>query len=246
MTIQFDEPPIERVRQEPKLRALTVERVENVTPGMLRLTLAGDALADFSSLGFDDHVKLLLPGGERRDYTPRRFQRLGGGGRLVIDFALHEAGPATRWALAARPGDRIDVGGPKGSAVIAPDCRDWLLVGDETALPAIGRFIEEARAGTRITALVAVTGAAEEQRFETEAELRMLWAHRADAADPSPLLARLDEITLRPGTFAWIAAEAGVARAARGALLERGHPLPWMKAGGYWIKGKADAHETIR
>lgn len=46
------------------------------------------------------------------------------------------------------------------------------------------------------------------------------------------------------GTFAWIAAEASVARAIRAELTgKRGHPLPWLKAAGYWTKGKADAAE---
>lgn len=243
-------PRIERVRHEIKIRTVEVAAIDFVTPGMLRITFVGDELADFASLAFDDHVKLLVPDGsggeERRDYTPRRFDAEAR--TLAIDFAVHDAGPATRWALAARPGDPLQIAGPKGSAVISPEVRHWLLIGDETALPAIGRRIEEARAGTEITSVVAVAGRQEEQRFETDALFSALWAHRplACASDPTVLLSALQDVELKTETFVWIAAEADVARAVRAYLLEtRRHPKSWTKAGGYWIAGLADAHERI-
>lgn len=245
-----DGPTIERVRQEPRLRALRVESVAHLTPGMLRVTLSGEDLADFRSFGFDDHVKLVVPAGpdrtERRDYTPRRFDPAAR--TLVLDFAVHEAGPATRWALDAKPGDTVEVGGPKGSAVVSPDVRRWLLVGDETALPAIGRRIEEAGPGTEITSVVAVAGPDERQTFETRAELTALWAHRplSAAAEPGALLDVIRTVRIPPDTFVWIAAEAVVARAVRDHVVgERGHARSWVKAGGYWIRGRADAHERI-
>jgi len=44
---------------------------------MLRVTFAGDELADFATASFDDHVKISLPDANgniiARDYTPRRF-----------------------------------------------------------------------------------------------------------------------------------------------------------------------------
>ena len=181
---------------------------------------------------------------ERRDYTPRRFCREAC--TLTIDFALHEAGPATRWALAARTGDPIQVAGPKGSSVTWDSVRRRLLVGDETALPAIGRCIEEAQAGVEITSLVAVAGPQEHQTFATHANLTTLWAHRplSTAADPTALLALVDSLALTRDTFVWVAAEAKVARAVRAHLVaERDHPPSWIKAGGYWIQGRADAHE---
>lgn len=250
-----DAPHIERIRHELKRRPLEVADVRRVTPGMLRVTLQGESLSDFVSLGFDDHVKLFIPAPsgepERRDYTPRRFDAR----TLAIDFATHgngqgEPGPATRWALAARPGDRIEVGGPRGSAVIHAEGgpRRWLLIGDETALPAIGRCIEEAEAGAAITSAVAVADPEEHQAFGTRAALTALWAHRPLEAshEAEALLALVRDVELQPGTFVWIAAEAGVARALRRHLVEeRGHPLGWLKAAGYWARGEADAHRSL-
>lgn len=242
-------PRIERVRHELRRRELTVTAVENLTPNMLRITLTGDDLADFASASPDDHVKIFLPGAgvepESRDYTPRRFD--ADGRRLILDFAVHDAGPATAWALQAKPGSSLLVGGPRGSAVIS-GVKRWLLVGDETALPAIGRRIEEAADDDVITVIAAVTDSLNEQSFQGKARVDTLWVHRplADAADAAPLLSALETIEIEPETFAWIAAEASVARALRTYLTqERHHPLAWLKAAGYWLKGQADAHEKI-
>ena len=242
-----ESPGIQRVRHEARRRVARVERVERVTPAMLRMTLGGDDLAGFHSLGFDDHLKLFVPGSEeRRDYTPRRQDPVAG--TLTIDFALHEAGPITRWAMAAKPGDIAEFGGPKGSAIVSADVRRWLLVGDETALPAIGRRIEEADAASEIDAVVAVSGPENEQPFETSAALRMRWVHRTvvAAADPSALVDAVREVDIRPDTFVWVAAEATVARAVRDYVVgERGHPQGWIKAGGYWVSGQPAGKQRI-
>ena len=243
-------PEITRVRHELKRRMLTVASSERITPNMLRIAFTGEDLADFVSAAPDDHVKLFVPDGDgepaRRDYTPRRYDAAARS--LLVDFALHDAGPATQWALNAQPGDTLEIGGPRGSRVISGDIAHWLLIADETGLPAVGRRLEEAPAGTPITTLVAVPGAADEQVFETAAEHDPLWLHRdpANAADPAPFLEKLESISLPPATFVWIAAEGSVTRAIRSYLLEeRGHPLTWLKASGYWVMGKADATEKF-
>lgn len=242
-------PKIERVRHELKRRSLVVTDAERITPGMLRLTLSGEDLADFVSLGADDHVKIIVPAAdgteERRDYTPRRYDSAKR--TLVIDFALHEAGPITQWAMSARPGDILNIGGPRGSAVIS-NVERWLLIGDETALPAIGRRIEEAGAAARITSIAAVADPGEQQTFDTRAALTCHWAYRplGEATDASALLAVLRTVEIEPDTFVWVAAEASVTRAIRAHLTEeRGYPLRWIKASGYWVKGKADSTEKF-
>ena len=235
-----------KVRHEPKVRSLTVRRVERITPAMVRVVLVGRDLDDFASSGFDDHIKIIVPterGTEARDYTPRRFDPSSR--ELTIDFAVHEAGPATAWATRAKAGDRLDVAGPKKPP---EHVRRWLLIGDETALPAIGRFIEEADNDTDITSVIAVASAKEEQRFRSRARVTTLWAHRplAEADRPGAIVERLHDIVVAPDTFVWIAAEARVARHLRCYLSEfHDQPVGWMKAGGYWVRGQSDAHERI-
>ncbi|QCK86301.1 siderophore-interacting protein [Phreatobacter aquaticus] len=242
--------PITRVRHDLHLRRVVVRRTEFVTPRMLRLTLAGPALAGFTSLAADDHIKVIVPGSEpveRRDYTPRRFDAATG--ELTIDFALHEAGPVTQWAMQAKPGDEAEIAGPRGSVLFPNDFDWWLLIGDETALPAIGRWIESMAAGTKVTSIVAVTAATEQQRFETKADHRGIWIHRAaeQSADPEPLLAALRNQPMPPGDgLIWIAAEAKVAAALRQHVVEEiQHPLAWLKASGYWVKGQADSKQSV-
>ncbi|GBR07146.1 siderophore-interacting protein [Acetobacter oeni] len=239
-------PEIRRIRHELKRRTLRVISAERLTPHMVRVTLKGDDLDTFVSASPDDHIKVFIPGpgGEpaRRDYTPRRFDATRR--ELVLDFVSHEGGPAAAWARAARPGDRLDIGGPRGSQVITGEIDQWVLIGDETALPAIGRRAEETPASARVISVVAVPGAEDEQVFATVADHEARWVHRpleeADRAEA--VLEALKTVELSPRTFVWVAAEGTVARAVRRYLLEeRGLDRQWLKASGYWLKGRADA-----
>ncbi len=261
---------IERVRHELKWRLLTVKRRIEVTPGMIRITLTGADLAGFTSGAHDDHVKLLFPKdgeeaprlptvdaqgravGDRsakpvmRDYTPRRYDSAAN--ELDIDFAIHEAGPATRWALQARPGQRIGLGGPRGSLVVADDFDWYLLVGDETALPAIGRRLAELRPDARAIVIAEVASASDEQIFLSRATVTSTWLHRGAVAPGGTTL--MDEalraLRLPDGDgYAWLACESETAKRLRRILVdERQHPKSWLKAAGYWKRGAADFHET--
>jgi NADPH-dependent ferric siderophore reductase len=243
-------PTIERVRHDLKRRTLTITETERLSPGMLRLHLTGEDLADFSSLAPDDHIKIFIPNPNgdpfMRDYTPRRFDTSARS--LVIDFAVHEAGPATLWALAAKVGDTLTIGGPRGSAVVRGAIAHWLLIGDEAALPAIGRRIEETGSGVSVTSVIAIESAADRQLFESASEHREIWVQRPLSSGDSPeaLIAALDKIELQPRTFVWIAAEARVAKTLRAYVTEkRGVQPGWFKASGYWQKGEEGAHISI-
>src|SRR5262245_20346594 len=86
-----------RVRHEPRRRQLESEGFEKISSHMIRVRLGGD-LAGFTSLGFDDHVKLFFPQGPAgadgavetaaRDYTPRRYDPAAN--TLDIEFVLHD------------------------------------------------------------------------------------------------------------------------------------------------------------
>ncbi|WCM93095.1 siderophore-interacting protein [Acidovorax sp. NCPPB 2350] len=261
---------LQRVRHELRLRTLTVQGVERLTPHCVRVTLAGDDLAGFHSPGFDDHVKLFLPDpatgavvlprfdaqgapaadGPRptmRDYTPRRHDAQAG--TLAIDFAVHDAGPATAWALQAAPGQHIGVGGPRGSLLVPLAFDGHVLIGDDTALPAIARRLEELPAGAPALAVIEVDGPADEQPLPTQAAARIHWVHRQGGApgEPARLLEALRALELPAGdVHAWVGCETSVAKAVRTHLVgERGVFPKWIKASGYWRRGSAGAHETV-
>jgi NADPH-dependent ferric siderophore reductase len=244
---------IERVRHESKRRILTVVRAHRLTPKMLRVELASPSLHDFSSRSPDDHIKLFLPDSSSpqdvcmRDYTPRAFDIARG--LLTIDFALHDGGAATTWALQATPGDQLEIGGPRGSAVVSDDFDYYLLVGDETALPSIGRRVESLRADVPVSTVVVVDGPEEIQDFSTRADWRPLWVFRSGQQVDDAMLLRDALATWRPSQgdgYVWIAAEARTARSLRDYMLEeRSHPKAWLKAAGYWVRGEAGATEKL-
>ena len=169
--------------------------------------------------------------------------------KLVIDFALHDAGPATDWADQAAPGQQLSIGGPRGSFVV-PDDFDWyLFIGDETALPAIGRRLEELRASARAIVVAAVTGPEEEQKFNSRASVETVWVHRplSRAEDPAPLLDAVRGIDaaevrrwLRLGGRR-IADRQAAAPPSRWTSAASTRPV---KAAGYWKRGAVSIHET--
>jgi len=251
-----------RIRHPVVLRTLEVLRAEQLTPHMQRIVFGGAELRGFVSAAPDDHVKLFFPNragdivrpvlgsngpefppgreySPMRDYTPRHYNdELN---ELTIDFVLHGDGPASTWAAQARPGQRIGAGGPRGSSVVADDFDTYVLVGDETALPAIGRWLEEMPEGTRVEVLAEIPHADDRQSWRSRAQLNVTWLERNDiTADRSDLLEQaLRELPTPVGdTFYWIATESRRTRNMRLWLSEeRGVPKDWMKAKGYWKAG---------
>ncbi len=124
-TTQFPQ----RVRNALHFRELTVLESKRVS-GFQRVVLGGDALAGFTSRGFDDHIKVFFPqdgapfvppevtdegivwaGDVRppsRDYTPLFDEARQ---QLTLDFYVHASGVASDWAVAAAPGDTLCIGG---------------------------------------------------------------------------------------------------------------------------------------
>jgi NADPH-dependent ferric siderophore reductase len=107
-----------------------------------------------------------MPDEERspmRTYTIREVRCSGDTVRLVADFVVHEPsgphgvddlGPACRWALAAQPGDVVHIVGPHrlspiygGTEFDPGELRDLLVIGDETALPAVARILSDVDPG---------------------------------------------------------------------------------------------------
>ncbi|MBB2200516.1 siderophore-interacting protein [Gluconacetobacter tumulisoli] len=268
MTLLFRTPV--RLRHPLRLRHVQVARVEQLSPRMRRIVFTGPTLEGFTSAAADDHVKLFFPppGTDRpilpdpgagpgaagdgpppvsRDYTPRRFDPATG--ELSVEFVLHGDGPATTWAAQARPGQWLGVGGPRGSVLIPDDYAAYLLIGDETALPAIARRLEELPPGTRVTALIEVADSHEERRLPTAADATIVWLHRnGTPAGQSPVL---DEALRRlplptRDIHVWIGAEIETARRLRAHLMaDEALDRRQIRAAGYWRRGAANGGARI-
>lgn len=251
---------IHRVSHEIKRRRLEVLRVVDLTPRMRRITLGGPELAGFVSLGTDDHIKLLFPQNAAetaaletlvlgagktdqpmpamRDYTPRRYDL--NTLELDIDFVLHGDGPASTWAEQAKPGQFLHIGGPRGSMVV-PDIFDsYLLIGDETALPAIARRLEGLAANRRALVVIEVENGAEQQKLESAAQVNVIWVLREGGKNN--LLNTVKELQVPSGNlYAWVATETKMSRQIRRLLLdEHGLDEKLVKAVGYWRLDDSD------
>jgi len=232
---------IQRVRYEIQRRELRVTRVEPRGDRFVAVTVQGDSLRSFASASFDDHVKLMLPDGAggllMRDYTPRAFDNERG--ELVLEFALHGDGPFAGWAARAEPGQLLTVAGPRGSMVIPVDY-DWhLLVGDDSAWPAIARRLEELPAGGRVDVLLLMP--------DVPAWPAATSARPRCFATPEALTQALRELRLPAGEgFAWCAGEAHLMASLRDILLhEKRHPKAAMKVAAYWKQGAVGFHARL-
>jgi NADPH-dependent ferric siderophore reductase len=235
---------ITRIRREPRRRELTVVDTQMLSPRMKRIIFASDELHDFESAAPDDHIKLFIPeltepDGKlvMRDYTPRAFDPERG--TLTIDFALHEAGPATAWALDAGVGSVLTIGGPRSSTVVADDFDWYLLIGDETAIPAIARRVEELRPQAIITCILVTDSIDDRVEILHRSELMVYWVARGKGfvSDDRLVLARLAEWQQPCGDgYIFVAAEASVTSRLKIHFLASGHNPAWLKASGYWVR----------
>lgn len=269
-TTSPDRYAVQKIRHPLKARLLHVNQVQPLSAHMVRITLTGDDLDDFVSASFDDHVKVFLPEGnalpviptigpngpqfpegvprpQARDYTPRRYNAATK--MLDIDFVLHDHGPAGIWAAQAQPGQHLGVAGPRGSFVIPHDF-DWhLLMGDETALPAIARRLEELPAGKRVLAIIQTHTPDARIDLSTRANATIQWVD--DATDPvsptSALESAVRQLQLPEGEgYIWAAGESTTIRDIRQYLVqERGVDKSHIRAASYWRRGNAGTHEVI-
>ncbi|WP_439596946.1 DUF2218 domain-containing protein [Falsiroseomonas sp.] len=247
-------------------RELRVQAVQDLAPRLRRLVLWGEDLARFDTAEAL-HVRLHIPPEgqgpaqwprqaadgslvwpaaalrpDRRAYTIRRVDVAAG--LIEIDFVRHaHGGPGTRFAEQARPGDLCGITGPGGGGLHpAP----WqLLMGDETALPAIARMLELLPRSTAGVAVIEVDGPADEIPLALPPGFTLRWLHRAPAAPgtASLLPAALADIDwpAAEDRFVWAACERQAAAQLREALAGLGISRQQSRVAAYWRHGQAEA-----
>ena len=226
----------------------TVLGARRVTPHLVRVTLTGEEPAAIDPPAFTDrYVKLALgepsePGGRplQRAYTIRAVRD----GEWDIDIVVHgDDGIGGPWAARVRPGEQVTFFGPGGG--YAPDLSaPWhLLVGDDSALPAIAAAIEALPVGATVRAFVEVPGPADEQEISSVADVQVTWVHRGTRTLADAVVAAHDADALPEGIpHAFLHGEAGCVRVLRRwARAELGVPRELLSASGYWRQGRDDA-----
>ncbi|MGH3752627.1 MAG: siderophore-interacting protein [Pseudonocardiaceae bacterium] len=201
-----------------------VARTERLGPSFVRVTFTGECLRAFGSGGADQRIKLMLPqpgrtvsdipSGRssyaawqampeeirptRRSYTVRAHRPEMG--ELDIDFVLHGAdgghgGPASAWALTARPGDGAALAGPDRPGVGRMWGCEWsppgtakrlIIAGDETAVPAVAAIVESLPPDARGVVCVEVPTAGDRQCWDVPDRVEVRWLVRWRAAGSAP------------------------------------------------------------
>ncbi|WAX80903.1 siderophore-interacting protein [Streptomyces sp. KMM 9044] len=247
-------------RQPRKPHSGQVLRTERLTPHMQRVVLGGEGLADFTADTCTDHyVKLLFPAEGvtypepfdmqrireefprdqwpvTRTYTVRHWD--AGQLELTLDFVIHgDEGLAGPWARRVLPGETVFFLGPGGAYAPDPGA-DWhLLVGDESALPAIARSLEALPSGARAYAFVEVEGSREEQKIDSE--VAVTWLHRGDRPVGEALVEAVQDLEFPEGrVHAFVHGEAHFVKELRHLLrVERQIAREDLSVSGYWRRG---------
>ncbi len=245
--------------QDSAFRLLQVVHTRDITPRMRRVTLAGKDLGRFATSGL--HVRMLFPPSPDgklaepqqtadgrlvwpkdqpdpvyRVYTVRHVDAAGE--HLDIDMLLHpeDSGPGSDWASQARPGVQVGILGPRGTGL--PPAPAYVLLGDETALPAIARLLSTAPAGVRVTVLAEVADAAERLPLTSPATLTQQWLFRGGPGLAASLAAQ-PELLCGGKAFVWAGCERRAADAIRTLLRSRSHPAAAFRVSAYWQQGHA-------
>lgn len=238
-----------------------------VTPHMVRVTLGGPAFDEFQPKDVtDSYVKLLFAKPElsltppydlvalreqlppedvpvTRTYTVRRINPAGR--TIDVDFVVHgDEGLAGPWAARAKPGDQIALMGP-GGAYDPDTTADWhLLVGDESATPAIAATLEalpEDAAGV----VFLECGSSEDMiELATPRGVEVVWVRR-DARDDATKFLLANAVSAYPWPAGRVQVFAHGERESMKALRdvflkERGLLKEQLSLSGYWAAGRTE------
>jgi NADPH-dependent ferric siderophore reductase len=251
-----------------------VERTERLSPHMVRVHLGGPAFEAFVAAAdperlatTDKYVKLLLAKPSlgltppydleslreslpkhdrpaRRTYTVRAVDHEAR--TIAVDFVVHgDDGLAGPWAASAQPGDLLALSGPGGGYRPSEDPDvTHVLLGDDSALPAISAALEAMPDTATGIALVEVAGPADEQDLAHPAGVDLRWLHRdATGAEPGTLLleaARSLERASRP-VQVFAHGERTAIKAIRRLLQDDwGLEKSEMSLSAYWALGRAE------
>lgn len=245
-----------------------VLRTSRLTPGLVRVVLGGDGLAGFvmpqvrGGDATDAYVNIAVPPEgaaygpvfdprevrdsqsreawpARRRYTVSSWDTASQ--ELTLDFVVHgEEGVAGPWAARAAEGDVLVLEGPGGGYRPRPDAAAYLLVGDESALPAIAASMQAVPAGRPLTVLLVCDGPDHEIDLPTDADLDLQWRHRDGSGQE--LLDALRTVDLAwHDVCSFVHGEADEVRALRRHLLvDRGVPRAEMSCSPYWRRTMDD------
>ncbi|PPL17623.1 siderophore-interacting protein [Microterricola pindariensis] len=244
----------------------TVTGTSWITPSLRRVHLHSADLSAFAESAFADrYVKLVFPkpgvhyadqvdvralrGTVAPELLPdvRTYTALYPdveAGTMAIDFVVHgDDGIAGPWAARAEVGDTLIANGPGGAYRPNPEA-DWhLLVGDESAVPAVSAALEALPPGAVARVVVLVESAAHEPELPLPANATVTFVHRDGDTAEGALEAAVRGVEWLDGrVHAFVHGEAEeVMRGLRPYLrTERGLARDQLSISGYWRRGRTE------
>lgn len=249
-------------REPPTFRRVTVRRSIDLTPRMKQLTLGGPGMAGFALSEPAASVRLLvplpgtpglvlpawtgneflLPDGLRpgiRTFTPLRFDPEA----LELDLAvvLHGSGVVSPWAAAAGPGAEAALSGPGRGYRIDVGAPEYLLAGDESALPAIGQLLAAMPPTMPVKVHVEIAGPEARMDLPVHPGTTVVWHDARPGEVPGEeMVEAVRAAEIATGAGIWVAGEAAAVQRVRRFLFEeRGMSRSQATVRGYWKHGRA-------
>ncbi|MBK5221596.1 MAG: siderophore-interacting protein [Acidimicrobiia bacterium] len=252
-------------RPPPDFRRAVVTEVALRTPRLATITLTGPELVGFEVDEPAASLRLLLPRGgvgtslEVPEWDGNEFRFADGArppirtltplavdaavGSVEVDVVLHGEGALSTWAAAQPVGDQVAVSGPGRGYEVDPDAERFLVVGDESALPAIGQLLGVLPQHAHIDVIVEVGDTAARIDLPAHPGADVRWCDLgADDAPGSAMLREVEGLSTPDGVRVWAAGEAaGVQRLRNLLSKERGLPRSQTVIRGYWKHGRTGA-----
>ncbi len=187
--------------------------------------------------------EFLLPDDSKpaiRTFTPSLVPP--GSTTLQLDVVRHGRGVASEWAERVRVGDEAAVSGPGRGYTIDPSASEYLIGGDESALPAMGQLLAFLPEGMPTRVIVEITEASARIDLARRSMTSVTWLEATPGTLPGTALAdAVIAATVMPEARVWVAGEAAaVQRVRRHLFTEREFPRAHATIRGYWKHGRAE------
>ena len=253
-----------------KAKLATVVNTFEISANMQRVTLQGEEFKSLQATDLGGYIKLMFhPEGhtdisslgesERpvmRTYTISELDL--DKGQISVDFVKHEAdknckavsikqgGYAIHWAMNAKVGDTISIGGPGNSQIIDLNAKQVFMVADMTAIPAITEKLSKLAANAVGHVIVQLSSLEDNPNWHLPAGMQL---HTVIGHSPSLLSDAVTQLLIENQDVAiWCACEFTAMKAIR-THFNQHDAIQREKSyfSSYWKQGVTeDGHKVIK
>jgi len=188
--------------------------------------------------------EFLLADGTRpaiRTLTPLRADPEHGS--LEVEVVRHASGALSDWVSGTAAGDAVAVSGTGRGFEVDPAVTDYLLAGDESAIPAISTLLDALPDVASVRVVIEVEAPEGRVQLPEHPGSEISWVDLPDGAPPGEaLFDAVRSARIGDDTLVWAAGEAaGVQRIRKHLFDDRGVPRGRTHVRGYWKHGRVGA-----